>query len=420
MLPAFAAVAEAERVSPEEIRRGVAEGTIVIPMNPLHRGVRPTGIGKGLRVKVNANLGTSPDKADERLELAKLAAAEGAGADTVMDLSTGGDIDAIRRLIVGRTSLPVGTVPIYTAGVRAARDKGSIARMTPDEMFQAVEDHARDGVDFMTIHSGVTLESVERLRREGRLCDIVSRGGSMLTTWMLYNEQENPFYSQFDRLLEIARRYEVTLSLGDGLRPGAVADATDRAQIQELIILGEQADRCAQAGVQVMIEGPGHVPLDQVAANVLLEKRLCHGAPFYVLGPLVTDVAPGYDHIVGAIGGAVAALAGADFLCYVTPSEHLRLPTPEDVREGVTAARIAGHAADLARGLPSAVAWDREFSRLRKARRWEELLGLALDPVKPTRMRAESGGEISDVCTMCGEFCAMKLVEESLRPKGNG
>ena len=417
VLESFVKVAKAERVTPEEIASRVADGTVVVPMNPLHKGVRPTGIGKGLRVKINANLGTSTDRADADLEHTKLAAAEGAGADAVMDLSTGGDIDAIRRLILSKTSLPLGTVPIYTAAVRAAAAHGAIVRMTPDEMFAAVEDHAKDGVDFMTIHSGVTLEAVDRLRGEGRICDIVSRGGSMLTDWMLCNEQENPFHEQFDRLLALAAKYEFTLSLGDGLRPGAVADATDRAQIQELITLGEQADRCAEAGVQVMIEGPGHVPLDQVPANVLLEKRLCHGAPFYVLGPLVTDVAPGYDHVVGAIGGAVAALAGADFLCYVTPSEHLRLPTAEDVREGVITARIAGHAADLARGLPAAVEWDEKMSRLRKARNWDEQLKLALDPEKPARMRADSSSSSSDVCTMCGEFCAMKLVEEYLRPK---
>ena len=343
-------IAIEEGISLEWLRNKVASGRVVIPVNRKHKGVKPVGIGEGLRIKVNANLGTSSDHIDLEEELKKLEVSIRTGADTVMDLSTGGDIDAIRKEIIRHSSIPVGTVPIYEAVVNAVRKRRSLAKMRVEDLFEVIERQAEEGVDFMTVHCGVTRSSVERLRRDRRLMGVVSRGGSFLIEWMIYNNQENPLFSHYDRLLEIAKRYDVTLSLGDGLRPGCLADATDRPQVEETIILGELTERAWAEGVQVMIEGPGHVPLDQIEANVLLEKRLCKGAPFYVLGPLVTDISPGYDHITCAIGGAIAGKAGADFLCYVTPSEHLKLPSIEDVREGVIATRIAAHAADIARG----------------------------------------------------------------------
>jgi phosphomethylpyrimidine synthase len=406
------AVARAEGVDPQRLMEQVANGKVVITANKGHRGVRPIGIGEGLTVKVNANIGTSSDHCEPAEELAKLEAAIEAGADTVMDLSTGGAIDAIRKLIIERSPLPVGTVPIYQAAIEVAERKGGIVLMTPDDIFEVIERHAMDGVDFVTVHCGVTLSTLERLKAQGRITDIVSRGGAFLATWMIYNEQENPLYEHFDRLLEIAQQYDVTLSLGDGLRPGCLADATDRPQIQELLLLGELTERAWKEEVQVMIEGPGHVPLDQVATNIQLEKQLCKGAPFYVLGPLVTDVAPGYDHIVCAIGGALAAYHGADFLCYVTPAEHLKLPTPQDVREGVIATRIAGHAADVARGLAKARAWDDEIARARKALDWDKQIQLAIDPHKARQYREESRPQTDEVCTMCGKFCAIKMVRE--------
>lgn len=415
LTPEMETVARAEGLRPEELMELVARGEVVIPANRNHRGLNPKGIGKGLRVKVNANLGTSTDHADLEEELAKLRLALEAGTDTVMDLSTGGDLDAIRRAILEHCPVPLGTVPIYQAAIEAAERKGGIIFMTPEDIFAVIERQAADGVDFMTVHCGVTLATLERLRRQGRVTDIVSRGGAFLATWMLYHGKENPLYEGFDRLLEIARRHDVTLSLGDGLRPGSLADATDRAQIEELIVLGELVEEARRAGVQVMVEGPGHVPLDQVAANVLVQKRLCRDAPFYVLGPLVTDIAPGYDHIACAIGGALAAYYGADFLCYVTPAEHLRLPKPEDVREGVIAARIAAHAADLARGNKEAWKKDLEMSKARKALDWERQMELCIDPVKARQLRSQRLPSERDVCTMCGKFCAIKLVKEFLR-----
>ncbi|MDN5345444.1 MAG: phosphomethylpyrimidine synthase, partial [Clostridia bacterium] len=389
-------------------------GRVVIPANKNHTNLEPCGIGRGLRTKVNANLGTSTAYPDLEPELEKLREALDAGADAVMDLSTGGDINECRRQVIAHSPVAVGTVPIYQATVEAQEKYGALVEMTADDLFRVIEMQAADGVDFITVHCGVTLEVVDRLRREGRLADIVSRGGSFLTGWMLHHGEENPLYAQYDRLLAIARRYDVTLSLGDGLRPGCLADATDRAQIQELIILGELVDRAREAGVQAMVEGPGHVPLNQVQANMLLEKRLCHEAPFYVLGPLVTDVAPGYDHITAAIGGALAAAAGADFICYVTPAEHLGLPTLTDVREGVIAARIAGHAADLAKGYPGAMEWDREMARARKALDWERQLELAIDPRKARQYRQDRNEASTVACSMCGDFCAMRLVGEYL------
>jgi len=398
-----------EGVPEERIRQGLAEGTTVITQNVKHRNIAPLAIGKGLRAKVNANVGTSVDHNNIEEELEKVRAAIEAGADTIMDLSTGPGIDETRKTVMKASTVPVGTVPIYQAAVEMPRKKNRpMVEMTADDLFEAIERHGEDGVDFITVHCGVTRNSVEKIKKEGRLLGVVSRGGAILVEWMHYNQKENPLYEEYSRLLEIAKAYDMTLSLGDGLRPGCLADATDRGQVQELILLGELTEMAWAKGVQVMIEGPGHVPLDQIEANVLLQKRLCHGAPFYVLGPLVTDIAPGYDHITGAIGGAIAARAGADFLCYVTPSEHLRLPTVEDVREGVIASKIAGHAADIARGLKGAMEKDSHMARARKALDWKDQIRLSIDPRRAQKLRESSLPHDSDVCTMCGELCAVK------------
>ena len=406
----LASVARGEGKSEAELAQALAKGQIVIPFNPNHSPSRPAGIGLGLSVKVNANLGTSPDICDLASEFEKLQAAVDAKADTVMDLSTGGDLDEIRRELLARCPLPFGSVPIYQAGVAMVREGKSILDMDADLLFEVIERHAQDGVDFITVHCGVTRKALERLDEQGRVMGIVSRGGAFLSCWMRAKGQENPLYEQFPRLLEIAREYDVTLSLGDGLRPGCLADATDRAQLEELLALGELVKAARDFGVQVMVEGPGHVPLNQVVANVQIEKSICDGAPFYVLGPLVTDVAPGYDHLVSAIGGAVAGLAGADFLCYVTPAEHLGLPSPEDVREGVIATRIAAHAVDVCRGVPGAAEWDRSMSAARKGLDWARQVEMAISPQKAGEVLASrSPGLESGGCTMCGEFCAYRL-----------
>ncbi|MDL1956305.1 MAG: phosphomethylpyrimidine synthase ThiC [Candidatus Desulfofervidus auxilii] len=412
--PEMKVIADEEGVEIEDLMARVADGKVVIPANKRKRLKRPIGIGEGLRVKVNTNIGTSSDHVNINEELEKLRVALEAGTDTVMDLSTGGDLNHIRQILLKETPVPFGTVPIYQAAIEVAQKKGGIIKMTVDDIFNVIEKHAQDGVDFITVHCGVTLQSLERLKKQGRITNIVSRGGAFLTTWMLYHEKENPLYEYYDRLLEIAKKYDVTLSLGDGLRPGSLPDATDRAQIEELILLGELAEKAKEAGVQVMIEGPGHVPLNQIAANVLLEKKLCKGAPFYVLGPLVTDIASGYDHIAAAIGGALAAWAGADFLCYVTPAEHLRLPTIEDVRDGVIGVRIAAHAADLARGNKKAWEKDKKMSEARGKLDWETQIKLSIDPKKAKYYRETSKPKISDVCTMCGKYCAIKLLKEFL------
>lgn len=407
--------AASEGISAETIRQGIAEGTIVITQNVKHQTISPLAIGKGLRTKINANIGTSKDHTNVEEELAKVRAAIEAGADTIMDLSTGPAIGETRKTVIQASTVPVGTVPIYQAAVEMPEKKNRpMVEMTADDLFEVIERHGEDGVDFITVHCGVTLRSVETIKKEGRLMGVVSRGGAILVEWMHYNKKENPLFESYDRLLEIAKAYDMTLSLGDGLRPGCLADATDRGQIQELLLLGELTERAWAKGVQVMIEGPGHVPLQQIEANVLLQKRICHGAPFYVLGPLVTDIAPGYDHITGAIGGAIAAWAGADFLCYVTPSEHLRLPTVEDVREGVIASKIAGHAGDIARGLKGAMDQDACMARARKALNWPEQIRLAVDPERARKLRESRMPKESDVCTMCGELCAIKKVANLL------
>ncbi len=407
-------VAKRERRSEEFIMEGLVNGSIVIPKN-INHSIKPMAIGKGLKTKVNANIGTSSDIAQLSNELKKLKAAIEAKADSVMDLSTGGDLDYIRKKILKESSVVVGNVPIYQIAVETAESKGSIAYMTKDDIFNTIEKQAKDGIDYMTLHCGVTLETLERLIQQGRIEDIVSRGGSFLSVWMLYNKKQNPLFEDFERILEIAKRYDVTLSLGDGFRPGAIADATDRAQIHELILLGELHKKALDYGVQSMIEGPGHVPINQVITNAEIEKSLCDNAPFYVLGPVVTDIAPGYDHITSAIGGALMAANGADFLCYVTKAEHVRLPEPEDVREGVIVTRIAAHAADIAKGIPGAIEWDLEMSKARKSLNWENMINLSIDPEYVKKERSSSMPEESDVCTMCGKFCAIKLLNKALK-----
>ncbi len=413
--PEIKYVARHEGLEPKELIKKIAGGVVVIPYNRLRVKAKPCGIGEGLRTKVNANIGTSPDSANLKIELKKLKVAIENGADTIMDLSTGGDLKKIRNAILKASSVPVGTVPIYEVAVNAMRKKKKIPYITEDEMFATIEEQAKEGADFFTLHCGVTMETIERLKKEGRIADVVSRGGAILIEWMAHNGKENPLYAGFDRILEIAKKYDVTLSLGDGMRPGSVADATDRAQIQELLLLGELTKRAQDAGVQVMIEGPGHVPLNQIESNVLLEKRICHGAPFYVLGPLVTDIAPGYDHITSAIGGALAAAHGADFLCYVTPSEHLSLPSVYDVKIGVISSRIAAHAADIAKNIKGALDWDISMSAARKKRDWKRQFALAIDTALPREYRKRSRPTAKDVCTMCSQYCSMKLADEIFR-----
>ncbi|MDX9745091.1 MAG: phosphomethylpyrimidine synthase ThiC [Syntrophales bacterium] len=401
--------ADKEKVSPEFIRKGVEEGSIVVVKNRKHQACEPVAIGRGLRTKVNANIGTSQDRHDMDWELEKVRVCVEAGADAVMDLSTGGDIRGIRQAVMAASPLIVGTVPVYQAAADTLADGRSIVEMNGEDLFGAIEEHGEDGVDFITVHCGVTKRSIACITQEGRLLGIVSRGGSILARWIDYNDQENPLYAEYDRLLDIAYRYDMVLSLGDGLRPGCIADATDRGQVQELLLLGELTGKARERGVQVMIEGPGHVPIKQIEANILLQKRLCNGAPFYVLGPLPTDVAPGYDHITAAIGGAIAGSAGADFLCYVTPSEHLRLPNLDDVREGIMASRLAAHIADLAKDFPGAFERDAQMARYRKEFNWQGQIDLSIDPARSAAWLEKSETAREEGCTMCGELCAIKL-----------
>jgi len=398
--------AEADGIDPELLRELIASGRAVLPKNVNHNFERILAIGEKLRTKVNANIGSSGACASLENELAKLEAAVSAGTDSVMDLSTGGDLEAIRSAILEKSPVMVGTVPIYGVATRLHRSNIPIYKMDVDELFKSIEDQCRQGIDYITVHCGITRETIKRIEGSNRLIPSVSRGGSILLQWMKHNNKENPLYEDFDALLEIAYRYDVTLSLGDGMRPGTIIDATDRPQIEELILLGELARRAREKNVQAMIEGPGHVPLDQIAANVILEKRLCDGAPFYLLGPLPTDIAPGYDHITAAIGGAIAAAAGADFLCYVTPAEHLALPT-EDVYIGVVASRIAGHAADIVKKVPGAIEKDRLMSIYRRDLNWEGMLSVAIDPAQAKKRLALANDK--ETCTMCGELCAVKL-----------
>jgi len=415
--PEMRRVARCESVSIDFIRKGLVNGTIVILKNIRHRLEKPCGIGLGLRTKINANIGTSKDSSNISGEIKKMELSIKSGADTIMDLSTGARIEETRRKILSRSKVPVGTVPIYEIVINGLKKYGSIPDITAEEMFAVLEKQACEGVDFFTIHAGVTKKALDTLKRNPRLLNIVSRGGAFLAEWMITNNRENPFYENFDRVTDIAKRHDITLSLGDGLRPGSILDATDKPQLTELITLGELQKEALKKNVQVMIEGPGHVPIDQIKANVILEKSICNGAPFYVLGPLVTDIAPGYDHITSAIGGAIAGSAGADFLCYVTPAEHLRLPTLEDVKEGVIASKIAAHVADIAKGVKGAIERDAEVSKARAARNWKKQFALAIDPVKPMEYRRSSKPGLEDVCTMCGEYCSIKTAEKCLSRK---
>ncbi|MCM1258989.1 MAG: phosphomethylpyrimidine synthase ThiC [Roseburia sp.] len=409
--PEMRDVAEKEQMDIDTLCSLMAEGKVIIPRNKNHKGIKANGIGSMLKTKINVNLGVSRDCKDLDVEMAKVQSAVDMGAEAIMDLSSYGDTQKFRRKLCSECPAMIGTVPIYDAVVYYHK---ALKEITSKEWLDIVKMHAEDGVDFMTIHCGINKETAAKFKRNKRLTNIVSRGGSIIFAWMEMTGEENPFYAHFDEILEICQEYDVTLSLGDACRPGCLADATDASQIEELITLGELTKRAWEKNVQVMIEGPGHMPLDQIAANMEIQKTICHGAPFYVLGPLVTDVAPGYDHITSAIGGAVAAMCGASFLCYVTPAEHLRLPNVEDVKEGIIASRIAAHAADIAKGVKGAREWDDKMSYARKKLDWEEMFHLAMDPEKARRYRAEAAPEKEDTCSMCGNFCAVKNMNRIL------
>lgn len=407
-------IAAKERKDPGQIRELVASGRVIIPANPNHATLSNfTGIGERLCVKVNTNIGTSYDyvNVDEELEKAKVAIEY--GTDTLMDLSTGGDLRLIRKKILEMCSVPLGTVPIYEVEFRVAK-RSSVYDMTADDLFEVIEEHGKQGVDYITVHCGVTWESLKRYQNEDRVTGIVSRGGGLTAAWMLKNKEENPLYKYYDRLLEIAREYDMTLSLGDGLRPGSLADSTDRSQISELMIMGELVERARKAGVQTMVEGPGHIPLNEIQTNVHIQKKLTKGAPFYILGMLPTDVAAGFDHIAGAIGGAMAGWHGADMLCYITPAEHLGLPTVQHVKDGVIAFKIAAHVADIARGNKTASERNREMSEARYRLDWEKQFELALFPEDARSIFGERSSK-TEACSMCGPFCPMNLVEQTLR-----
>jgi phosphomethylpyrimidine synthase len=412
--PLIETCAQNESISPQTLMEGVARGELVITKNKNHHFEKIIAIGKGVSTKINANIGSSKDLPELGNELQKLCVATKAGADTVMDLSMGGDLDAVRRGIIEQCPVPLGTVPIYQAVAETVeQQKKAIVDVEVDHMFKTIVKQAEDGVDFMTIHCGITKNTLERMDSQQRLMGVVSRGGSFTIEWMTHHNKENPMFEYFDDLLDILKEHEVTLSLGDGIRPGCLVDATDRNQVQELIHLGELTERAWDAGVQVIIEGPGHMPMNQIEANVLLQKQLCKGAPFYVLGPLVTDIAPGYDHITGAIGGAIAGAAGADYLCYVTPAEHLKLPNVDDVREGVIASKIAAHAADIAKGLPGAIEKDIAMAQCRNNLDWKGQIDLSIDPEKARRFRDEGGTYKGDACSMCGSYCAIKVFKRA-------
>ncbi|HJJ32599.1 MAG TPA: phosphomethylpyrimidine synthase ThiC [Methanocorpusculum sp.] len=404
-------VAKDEGVTEDFIRRGIAEGHIVINMSP-YRKVKLCGIGTGLRTKVNASIGTSSDIVDVEQELEKARQAELAGADSLMELSTGGDFLDIRRRVCEQSKLSVGSVPLYQAFIEAARKKGGVVFMDEDDLFNITEKQAKLGTNFMAIHTGINYETVKRLKNQGRHGGLVSRGGAFMTAWMLHNEQENPLYRRFDYLLEILKEHEVTLSFGNGMRAGACHDATDRAAIQELLINAELADKAHDFGVQCIMEGPGHIPLDEIEANVKLEKRVTNDKPFYMLGPLVTDIAPGYDDRVAAIGASVSSAAGADFICYVTPAEHLALPTPEEVYEGVMSSRIAAHVGDMVK-LPKTRAADLEMGHARRDLDWERQYAVCMNPEKARAIRESRMPADADACTMCGDFCAIKIVQKN-------
>ena len=407
-------VARLEKVAPFKLMTLMRQGKVVIPLNINHKIKKPCAVGLGLATKINANIGTSTDASSLAFEIKKLKMALKHRADAVMDLSVGGDLLKVRKEILRVSTVPLGTVPVYEVAVRAQKNNKNFLEFTSEDILIVLEEQAQQGVDFFTIHSGITRLSLAALKKQKRLMGVVSRGGAIMVSWMHKHKKENPFYSHFEEILDIAYKYDVTLSLGDGLRPGSILDATDQAQITELKILGILAKRAQARGVQVMIEGPGHVAIDEIKKNIALEKKYCHGAPFYVLGPLVTDVAPGYDHITSAIGGALAASFGADFLCYVTPAEHLRHPDINDVRQGVIASRIAAHAGDLVKRKSIAITWDKKISLARKERNWKKQIALAIDPEKARAYRLSSKPKLANVCTMCGKFCSIKLMDDCL------
>jgi phosphomethylpyrimidine synthase len=409
--PEMEEVARIEDIDIQKLIKGLANGNIVIPCN-INRESTPCAVGDGLSTKINANVGSSSEIEDIDNEIEKAIVAVQYGAHAVMDLSTGNHLKQIRKSILEAIDVPVGTVPIYEAGVAARLREKTVIDMTEDDMFHAIENQAKEGVDFMTLHCGITRDTVNKLISAKRIMGVVSRGGAFLASWIKHNEQENPLYKNYDYLLEIAYEYDITISLGDGLRPGCLSDATDIPQIQELITLGDLVQKARDADVQCMVEGPGHVPMDQIAANMKIQKTICKGAPFYVLGPIVTDMAPGYDHITSAIGGAIAAFSGANFLCYVTPSEHLSIPGLEEVKEGVIASKIAAQAADVAKGLNSAWENEKKMSHARRNFDWEKQFELSFDSEKPKKFRKNCSVEEDDMCSMCGEYCALRLARD--------
>lgn len=409
--PQMEAAAKKEQIEVRELQKLMAQGKAVIPANKLHTCLEPNAIGSMLKTKINVNLGTSRDWKDLDMELEKVNDAVKMGAESIMDLSSFGDTQKFRRKLTSQCPAIIGTVPIYDAVVYYHKP---LKEITSQEWIDIVEMHAKDGVDFMTIHVGINKATAGRFKKNKRLTNIVSRGGSIIFAWMEMTGEENPFYEHYDHILEICREYDVTLSLGDACRPGCIADAGDISQIEELVTLGELTKRAWEKDVQVIIEGPGHMALNQIEANMKIQQTICQGAPFYVLGPLVTDIAPGYDHITAAIGGAIAAANGASFLCYVTPAEHLRLPDVDDVKEGIIASKIAAHAADIAKGIKGAADWDRQMSTARKNLDWEEMFRLSIDPEKARRYRAQAKPEKEDTCSMCGNFCAVKNMNRIL------
>ena len=409
--PELTKVAEKEHMREDELLPLVAEGKVVIPANKLHTCLNPEGIGSMLQTKINVNLGISRDCKDYDIEMKKVMEAVNLGAHAIMDLSSHGNTEPFRKKLIAECPVMVGTVPIYDSVIHYQRD---LATLTAKDFIDVVRLHAENGVDFVTLHCGITRKTIDQIKKHKRKMNIVSRGGSLVFAWMTMTGEENPFYEYYDEILDICAEHDVTVSLGDACRPGCLADATDVCQIEELVRLGELTKRAWEKHVQVMVEGPGHVPMDQIAANMKVQQTICMGAPFYVLGPLVTDIAPGYDHITSAIGGAIAATYGASFLCYVTPAEHLRLPDLNDVKEGIIASKIAAHAADIAKGLPGARDWDDEMAAARRALDWEKTFELSIDPEKARRYRAEAAPEKEDTCSMCGNFCAVKNMNKIL------
>ncbi|MEE0025062.1 phosphomethylpyrimidine synthase [Methanobrevibacter sp.] len=408
--PEMEDVSKNENIDVDKLVKLIANGKVVIPKN-INSNVKACGIGEGLTTKINANIGSSSKIDDLDLEINKAKLAVEYGADAIMDLSTGSDLKLFRKKIMEAIDVIIGTVPIYEAGVVTLAKGNEIIDMDPDDIFKAIENQAREGIDFMTLHCGITKDLVSKLEKQKRMMGIVSRGGTFMASWIKHNGEENPLYENYDYLLELSYEYDITLSLGDGLRPGCLADASDIPQIQELVNLGGLVKRAQDANVQVMVEGPGHMPLNQIKANMEIQKTICHGAPFYVLGPLVTDLAPGYDHITSAIGGAIAATSGANFLCYVTPAEHLSLPSLEDVKEGVIASKIAAEAADVAKGLPQVWEREREMAKARKEFDWEKQFDLAFDKSKPRTYRDKCELDDDEMCAMCGEYCAVKIAK---------